>query len=82
MQAFHGLNGLSLESDSDDEELGTSYSVDGSEFWEEEPLEISPGDEAAMAAFLNPAGIRQRTLADIILEKIKEKEQQVATEPG
>lgn len=70
------MNGLSLESDSEDEVPG-SYSEAGS-LWEEEPLEVSPEDEAAMAAFLNPAGIRQKTLADIILEKIKEKEQQQA----
>ena len=36
-------------------------------------MEISPEDEAAMAAFLNPMA-RQRTLADIILEKIQEKQ--------
>ncbi len=41
--------------------------------WEEEEVEISPEDEAAMAAFLNPMA-RQRTLADIILEKIQEKQ--------
>lgn len=35
---------------------------------------MSPEDEAAMAAFLNPLQ-KQRTLADIILEKIEEKKQ-------
>ena len=40
-------------------------------------MEISPEDEAAMAAFLRPQA-RQRTLADIILEKIQEKQQRQA----
>ena len=40
-----------------------------------EDIEISPEDERALAAFMNPVGnTQQRTLADIILEKIKEKE--------
>jgi len=42
--------------------------------WGEEEVDISPEDEAAMAAFLNPMA-KQRTLADIILEKIQEKQQ-------
>ena len=48
-----------------------------SETWEEEEAEISTEDEAAMAAFLNPLA-KQRTLADIILEKIQEKQQRQA----
>ena len=40
----------------------------------DEEVDISPDEEAAMAAFLNPLA-KQRTLADIILEKIEEKQQ-------
>ncbi len=45
--------------------------------WDEEEIEVSPEDEAAMAAFMNPL-TKQRTLADIILEKIEEKQQRQA----
>ena len=39
-----------------------------------EDIEISPEDERAMAAFMAPKDDKERTLADIILEKIKAKE--------
>ena len=39
-----------------------------------EDIEISPEDEKALAAFMAPKASKERTLADIILEKIKEKE--------
>jgi len=61
------------ESDSDDEDGPGNFS-DGDSRWGEEEVDISPEDEAAMAAFLNPMA-KQRTLADIILEKIQEKQQ-------
>jgi essential nuclear protein 1 len=38
-------------------------------------IDISPEDERALAAFMQPKSGKERTLADIILEKIKEKEQ-------
>ena len=37
-------------------------------------VEVSPEDEAALAAFMAPKSGKERTLADIILDKIKEKE--------
>ena len=62
---------LDSDSDQDFDDLG------GSEPWEDQEVEISPEDEAALAAFMNPtAGVfKQRTLADIILDKIKEKQE-------
>ena len=39
-----------------------------------EDIDISPEDEAALSAFMQPKAGKERTLADIILEKIKEKE--------
>ena len=65
----------SSDSDSDGEMLGDGQS----EVWEEEEIEVSPEDEVAMAAFLNPMA-KQRTLADIILEKIQEKQQRQASQ--
>ena len=62
---------------SDSESEGDMLGDGQSEMWEEEEIEVSPEDEAAMAAFLNPMA-KQRTLADIILEKIEEKQQRQA----
>lgn len=70
LQAILGVS-LGDASDSDDDQNG--FSDLGSE-WGPEDIEVSPEDEAAVAAFLNPNVGRQRTLADIILEKIREKE--------
>lgn len=64
---------LAADSDSDEE----MFSGRTDEAWAEEEVEISPEDEAAMTAFLNPMA-KQRTLADIILEKIEEKQQRQA----
>jgi hypothetical protein len=52
--------------------------ADPGSYWEEEEYEISPEDEAALAAFMAPnaANYKQRTLADLIMDKIKEKEAQ------
>ena len=66
---------LVTDDDSDSEVLETV--AEQSDAWEEEEVEVSPEDEAAMAAFLNPMA-KQRTLADIILEKIEEKKQRQA----
>lgn len=63
----------SSDSDSEAEMLEDGQS----EMWEEEEVEVSPEDEAAMAAFMNSMA-KQRTLADIILEKIQEKQQRQA----
>lgn len=71
MQASHAIS----EGDSESESLEEIDSQ--SEFWAEEEVDISPEDEAAMAAFLTPMA-KQRTLADIILEKIEEKKQRQA----
>ena len=61
----------------DSESEGDAFSDDRSEMWAEEEVEISAEDEAAVAAFLTPMA-KQRTLADIILEKIEEKQQRQA----
>lgn len=75
------FNEVDVQSDSEDEAGGKAYSEIGS-VWEEE-IEVSPEDEEAMSAFLNPRGVgfKQKTLADIILDKIKEKEERVAAGP-
>jgi len=79
------LKNPDLDSDDDDEydpDGPEEFSDPGSQ-WEEydeddELEEISPEDEAALAAFMAPnaADYQQKTLTDIILEKIREKQQQ------
>lgn len=59
------------ESDSDDE--GGFSPGPGSAWGDEDDLdqeEISPEDEAALAAFMRPAGAKQKTLADVVAEKL------------
>ena len=74
--AMKGLGGAA--SDSDDEEFGgDDFSDPGSAGWEEEwEADLEGQDEAALAAFMNPAAKNQtqKTLSDIILEKIREKQ--------
>lgn len=43
--------------------------------------EVDPEDERVMAAFNKPQATERRSLADIIMEKIKEKEQQLELVP-
>jgi hypothetical protein len=42
---------------------------------------VDPEDERVMAAFNKPQTTERRSLADIIMEKIKEKEQQLELVP-
>ena len=62
------------DSDSDESDYAGGFS-DGEERWIEE--EIGVEDEAALARFMAPeaASHQQRTLSDIIMERIREKEE-------
>lgn len=66
-------------SDSEDEQY--SDDEEGGAAWDDGEVEISPEDEQAMAAFRPPASdaVPQRTLADIIMEKIRAQQQQSGT---
>ena len=71
------------DSDSDDEDGGGRLSDAGDGWWEADQadLEVSPQEEAALAAFMSPAGAdgqqqQQRSLADMIMGKIREQQQQ------
>ena len=73
--AMKGLKGAA--SDSDEEDFGDDFSDPGSAGWEEEwEEEVNVEDEAALAAFMNPAAKdqKQKTLSDVIMEKIREKQ--------
>jgi essential nuclear protein 1 len=77
--AMRGLAGAA--SDSDDEDaagaLGDDWSDPGDGAWEEEwEEEMNGQDEAALAAFMAPGArdARHKTLSDVILEKIREKQ--------
>ena len=58
------------DGDGDDDRAGPKGADD--DYYED--IEISPEDEKALSAFMAPKASKERTLADIILEKIKEKE--------
>ncbi|KAK9850619.1 hypothetical protein WJX84_000393 [Apatococcus fuscideae] len=64
-----------LAEDSDDDDDGTDAFSDAGSLggWDKEEEEISPEDQRALAAFMAPEGQlgQQRTLADLILDKIK-----------
>ena len=70
-------------SESEDEAGPRDYS-DAESLWNEEEVEISPEDEEAMAAFMQHGfgESKQRTLADIILDKIKEKQDRQMQQGG
>jgi essential nuclear protein 1 len=73
--AMQGLAGAA--SDSDEEYQGDDFSDPGSAGWEEEyEAELNGQDEAALEAFMNPTakGQKQKTLTDVIMEKIREKQ--------
>ncbi|XP_029428877.1 LOW QUALITY PROTEIN: bystin [Rhinatrema bivittatum] len=68
-------------SDSDDEEWPSPVRAAQEEEEEEysEALQVDPEDERAMELFMNKNPPLRRTLADIILEKITEKQTEVET---
>lgn len=80
--AMRGLAGGA--SDSDDDDAGDGGGLGGDDWsdpgdagWEEEwEEEMNGQDEAALAAFMAPGArdARQKTLSDVILEKIREKQ--------
>ncbi|KAL4429375.1 hypothetical protein ABPG77_005149 [Micractinium sp. CCAP 211/92] len=62
------------DSDSDDD-----FSDGGGSVYEfDEEIEVSPEDEAALAAFMAPDAdtFQQKTLADLVLERIREKQKE------
>lgn len=70
---MQALSGAPFADTSDsEEETEHGFGDVGSEWGAD--IEVAPEDEAAVAAFLNPGAERQKTLADIILDKIREKE--------
>jgi hypothetical protein len=71
-RAFGG--GDDSDSEADDYSAGFS---DADSQWDGGEVEVSPEDEAALAAFMAPgaAAFRQATLADIILDKIRQKQE-------
>lgn len=74
---MHACMQHDCDSDSDggfSDDLGGS----GWDYEEAEEIEVGAEEEAALAAFMAPgaADHRQRTLSDIILQKIREKQQE------
>lgn len=70
------------DGEGDDSEEDDSQSVgdmeDVSKYCEN--LEVDPEDEKALAMFMNPNPMPRRTLADIIMEKITEKQTEVQSQ--
>jgi len=73
---------VSLGAAADDSDADDSHSVgdmeDVSKYCED--LNVDPEDEKALAMFMNPNPAPRRTLADIIMEKITEKQTEVQSQ--
>jgi len=69
-----------LSDDEDEEEEDDEFEVEYLNENEFEQLELNRDDERALEAFMSRNKPERRTLADIIMEKIKEKEQRAARE--
>lgn len=70
---------LSVHAHSDDEE--EDYAVPaGQEFYDVD-MDIDEADQRALAMFMNPASTERRSLADIVMAKLREQEELMARGP-
>lgn len=65
-------------SDESDEEYRDEGDVDGQDFFDD--IKINEEDERALEMFQNKDGVKTRTLADIIMDKITEKQTEIQTQ--
>ncbi|XP_058445755.1 bystin [Malaya genurostris] len=65
-------------SDESDEEYRDDPEIDGQDFFDN--IKINEEDERALEMFQNKDGIKTRTLADIIMDKITEKQTEIQTQ--
>jgi len=80
--AMQSIGAGATDSD-DDREAGDEFSDPGSDWGEEWESEINAEDEAALAAFMAPGAKdhRQKTLTDVIMEKIRAKQEESGVAP-
>ncbi len=80
-QAQAGTHGGAVRDSDSDSDAGVSEYNDADQAWVEE--HVSAEDEAALQQFLNPAavGAQPRTLSDIILAKIQDRQAAGGAEP-
>ncbi|GLH11228.1 Bystin [Gryllus bimaculatus] len=69
--------GPTNDQDEEKEEQDSDNDLDGAYY---ENIEVNEEDEKALELFMNKDGPRQRTLADIIMEKITEKQTELHTQ--
>ncbi|XP_055612353.1 bystin [Uranotaenia lowii] len=65
-------------SDESDEEFREDADVDGQDFFDD--IKINAEDERALELFQNKDGVKTRTLADMIMDKITEKQTEIQTQ--
>ncbi|XP_058823645.1 bystin [Topomyia yanbarensis] len=65
-------------SDESDEEYRDEAEVDGQDFFDN--IKINEEDERALEMFQNKDGVKTRTLAEIIMDKITEKQTEIQTQ--
>ncbi|CAN0091643.1 unnamed protein product [Ascophyllum nodosum] len=70
----------SEEEEGDDSDSGEEQDEDGGQYLE--GVGMSEAEEKLVASFMNAAPIQRRTLGDIIMEKIREKEEKEARAAG
>lgn len=73
----HRLRGGDSSGESD-EEFRDEADVDGADFFDD--IKINEEDERALEMFQNKDGVKTRTLADIIMDKITEKQTEIQTQ--
>ncbi|EAT48991.1 AAEL000001-PA [Aedes aegypti] len=70
--------GDAASSDESDEEYREEADVDGQDFFDD--IKINEEDERALEMFQNKDGVKTRTLADLIMDKITEKQTEIQTQ--
>lgn len=82
--AMQGLGRTDADSDDDEDGDGDDALSDPGSGWDEEEYEVAAEDEAALAAFMAPGSKnhKQKTLADVIMEKIRAKQEEAGMTPA
>lgn len=70
--------GYAASSDESDEEYREDADVDGQDFFDD--IKMNAEDERALEMFQNKDGVKTRTLADLIMDKITEKQTEIQTQ--
>lgn len=74
----HRLGDPASSGESEDEDYREEADVDGQDFFDD--IKMNEEDERALEMFQNKDGVKTRTLADLIMDKITEKQTEIQTQ--